>query len=111
WLDAFETACPKPSGNPSRNPFGNPLPNPSPKGLANQEQEQEQEQEQKLESPNGLLSECGTPTPKADPVRLVFDAWLEEHVDERQRSKCKLNGKRRSKIQQRLREGYSVERL
>lgn len=49
--------------------------------------------------------------PKADAVRQVFDAWLEEHVDPSQRSKCKLNGKRREKIRARLREGYSAERL
>lgn len=47
---------------------------------------------------------------KPDPVRLVFDAWLEEHVDPKQRAKCKLNGKRRRLIQARLRE-YPPERL
>lgn len=47
---------------------------------------------------------------KPDPVRLVFDAWLEEHVDPKQRAKCKLNGKRRQKIQARLRE-YPADRL
>lgn len=46
-----------------------------------------------------------------DSVRLVFDAWLSEHVDPAQHAKCKLNDKRRAVIKARLRERYTVDQL
>jgi hypothetical protein len=54
------------------------------------------------------MSESGTPP---DPVRLVFDSWLAEHVAPAQHAKCKLNGKRRRVIEARLREQYRPEQL
>jgi hypothetical protein len=60
-----------------------------------------------------LSSESETPPSgpdKPDPVRQVFDAWLEELVDPAQRGKCKLNAKRKATIKARLRE-YPPERL
>jgi hypothetical protein len=59
-----------------------------------------------------LLSGCPPPPgpDKPDPVRQVFAAWLEEHVEPGQRSKCKLNAKRKVLIRSRLRE-YPPERL
>jgi hypothetical protein len=47
----------------------------------------------------------------SDSVRLVFDAWLSEHVDPAHHAKCKLNGKRKALIKARLRERYTPDQL
>jgi hypothetical protein len=44
-------------------------------------------------------------------IKAVFDVWVAEHVGQHRRHLAKLNKKRRSLIEARLREGYSAEQL
>jgi hypothetical protein len=78
-------------------------------------QEEEAETEHKKEmsgpaepSPGPRAQKPKRTNPDAD---LVFAAWVEEHVDPAQRERAKFTGERRRKVEARLRDGYSVDRL